>query len=130
MERIRRKLLEEIELLTKNYFDIEENGRVGYFLDLNVLGIKAMVQLDRLPSGVTFTYSIVLKPLDMEKPDGALKLLTRNFELKRAYLWPMEINNEWYLIGSCKKQYESYLPGQLSSQLESLMRELHEAELN
>lgn len=129
MERLKRKLLEEIELLTKNYFDIGENERVGYFLDVEAMGIKALVQLDRLPSGVTFTYSILLKPLDMEKPDSVLKLLTRNFELKRAYLWPMEINNEWYLIGSCRKQHESYLPGQLSSQLESLLRDLHEAEL-
>ena len=146
------KLLEELSLLSDEIIDLGLDPRndPGNYLDSNsiefsesaffltlknndseeLIPIKALVQMkasDNVNSsekGLVFTYSVLLKKVDPSSEVNILKLLESNWDLTEVFLWPMEINDEWFLLGSIKKTFESYLPGQIKNHLLSIMDEV------
>ena len=138
------KLLEELSLLSDEIIDVEnelesdsiEFSESAFFFSLRendskgLIPIKALVQMKASnnvkasDTKLVFTYSVLLKKLEPISEGNILKLLASNWNLTEVYLWTMEINDEWFLLGSIKRSYESYLPGQIKNHLLSILDEV------
>ena len=132
------KLVEELSLLSDEIIDIEsvlesdtdKSESAAYFFSFcenEVNGLankKTLVQMKSTETEIVFTCSILLKNLEHSSEVDVLKLLAKNWDLNKVYLWTMEINDEWFLLGSLKKTFESYLPGQIKNHLLSIMDEV------
>ena len=132
------KLVEELSLLSDEIIDIEGefdsdsemSESAAYFSGFcenkgnELANIKALVQMKSTETELVFTYSILLKNLEHSSEADISKLLAKNWYLNKVYLWPMEINDEWFLLGSLKKTFESYMPGQIKNNLLSIMDEV------
>lgn len=132
------KLLEELSLLSDDIIDIEndlesdsgEFSKSAFFFSLRendskgLIPIKALIQMKASNDGLVFTYSVLLKKLEPIFEVNNLKLLESNWDLTEVFLWPMEINDEWFLLGSIKRTFESYLPGQIKNHLLAIMDEV------
>lgn len=128
-KRYQAKLEEEIGLISDSYYEIGTEEEPAYYFNMSDGEEKVILQMKESTTGIIFTYGLIIKKLVVESAEDILKKLTENWEYKQVYLWPMEINEEWYLIASKKSFFETYLPGQIKNQLDIVKNELAEKKL-
>ena len=132
--------MEELSLISDEIFDIgdelkdetvdlAEVTELAFYSCLKESRTQILVQARPIEAGVIFTYSILLRKLEQLDSNELLILLANNWRLKEVFLWTQEINDEWYLLGSIKRDFESYLPGQIMPQLDKVMIEISAIEL-
>lgn len=122
-ERYRMKLEEELALLSSQVVSIGTPEQPAYYLQIEGESTQCIIQVREENDAVHFTYSVLVKKLGKEELQELPILLAKNWEYSKIFLWPMEINEEWYLLASIRSTYETYLPGQIRNQLNLILEE-------
>lgn len=138
IKKYKEKLMEELSLISDEVFDIgeeletdsgdlaeqREQAELAFYACLRETGTQILVQAKSIDAGILFTYSVLLRKLENTDANSLLRLIAKNWSLEEVFLWTQEINDEWYLLGSTKRVFESYLPGQIKSQLDKILIEV------
>lgn len=117
------KMKEELSLFGEDIHDISTGEEKAFYFKLKEAHIHGLLRLDSLDNKFLFTYSILLKEMKDYTEEMLLGLFSENWGRRSSYIFPMEINEKWILIGSKKVTYDTYLPGQMKNELLSVIEE-------